>query len=187
MCRLDPRTGHRTKHGKRSEVVLGLAAGKNPGSVTADASDGIGGRFASSRIVSGDGSRVPLRGTRMTRRMAATSQAPEYVPKLVPARETIPLPGVSQDLLFPAHPGSTMAHILVIGASQGIGLETVKAALAAGHRVRAFARSAGRIELSDPDLKDCCADTLLFHRQLRNLILRKPGIPPSRINPPGPF
>ena len=32
-----------------------------------------------------------------------------------------------------------MALILVIGASRGIGLETVKAALAAGHKVRAFA------------------------------------------------
>lgn len=41
-----------------------------------------------------------------------------------------------------------MAHILVIGASQGIGLETVKAALAAGHRVRAFARSAGQMSLT---------------------------------------
>lgn len=30
-----------------------------------------------------------------------------------------------------------MAHVLVIGASKGIGLETVKALLAAGHRVRA--------------------------------------------------
>ncbi|AWN44956.1 epimerase [Methylobacterium terrae] len=46
-----------------------------------------------------------------------------------------------------------MAHLLVIGASQGIGLETVKAALAAGHRVRAFARSAGDIALSDPNLE----------------------------------
>ncbi|KMO19829.1 NAD(P)-dependent oxidoreductase [Methylobacterium platani] len=53
-----------------------------------------------------------------------------------------------------------MAHILVIGASQGIGLETVKAALAAGHRVRAFARSAGRIELSDPDLERFPGDAL---------------------------
>lgn len=40
-----------------------------------------------------------------------------------------------------------MAHVLVLGASSGIGLETVKAALAAGHRVRAFARSAARIDL----------------------------------------
>ena len=46
-----------------------------------------------------------------------------------------------------------MAHVLVIGASQGIGLETVKAALRAGHRVRAFARSASGITLSDRGLE----------------------------------
>ena len=40
-----------------------------------------------------------------------------------------------------------MATILIIGASKGIGLETVKAALAAGHTVRAFARSAAGIQI----------------------------------------
>ena len=35
-----------------------------------------------------------------------------------------------------------MAKVLIIGASRGIGLETVKAALLAGHNVRALARSA---------------------------------------------
>jgi hypothetical protein len=44
---------------------------------------------------------------------------------------------------------ATLRHDAV-SWSQGIGLETVKAALAAGHRVRAFARSAGKIDLSDP-------------------------------------
>ncbi|TGE01304.1 NAD(P)-dependent oxidoreductase [Methylobacterium nonmethylotrophicum] len=53
-----------------------------------------------------------------------------------------------------------MAHLLVIGASQGIGLETVKAALVAGHRVRAFARSAGKIALSDPNLERFPGDAL---------------------------
>ncbi|MBY0296882.1 MAG: NAD(P)H-binding protein [Methylobacterium sp.] len=53
-----------------------------------------------------------------------------------------------------------MAHVLVIGASQGIGLETVRAALAAGHRVRAFARSAHRIALSDPNLERFAGDAL---------------------------
>ena len=48
-----------------------------------------------------------------------------------------------------------MAHILVIGASQGIGLETVKAAAAAGHRVRAFARSANAIAVSEPGVERC--------------------------------
>lgn len=46
-----------------------------------------------------------------------------------------------------------MAHVLVIGASQGIGLETVKTALAGGHRVRAFARSAADMALSDVRLE----------------------------------
>jgi putative NADH-flavin reductase len=53
-----------------------------------------------------------------------------------------------------------MAHVLVIGASKGIGLETVKAALAAGHRVRAFARSANRIEMSAPNLERFPGDAL---------------------------
>lgn len=53
-----------------------------------------------------------------------------------------------------------MAHVLIIGASQGIGLETVKAALAAGHRVRAFARSASQIALSDPNLEPFPGDAL---------------------------
>ena len=53
-----------------------------------------------------------------------------------------------------------MAHVLVVGASNGIGLETVKAALAAGHRVRAFARSAAKIALSDPNLERFTGDAL---------------------------
>ena len=56
-----------------------------------------------------------------------------------------------------------MAHILVIGASQGIGLETVKAALSAGHRVRAFARSATRMEQSAPNLERFPGDALNRH------------------------
>lgn len=51
-----------------------------------------------------------------------------------------------------------MALILVIGASRGIGLETVKAALAAGHKVRAFARSAPTIDISDPNLTKVTGD-----------------------------
>jgi NAD(P)-dependent dehydrogenase (short-subunit alcohol dehydrogenase family) len=35
-----------------------------------------------------------------------------------------------------------MAKILVIGASRGIGLKTVRTALRAGHSVRALARAA---------------------------------------------
>jgi NAD(P)-dependent dehydrogenase (short-subunit alcohol dehydrogenase family) len=46
-----------------------------------------------------------------------------------------------------------MATVLIIGASRGIGLEAVKAALAAGHSVRALARSARRIRLDHPKLE----------------------------------
>jgi putative NADH-flavin reductase len=53
-----------------------------------------------------------------------------------------------------------MAHVLVVGASNGIGLETVKAALAAGYRMRAFARSAAEIELSDTNLERFSGDAL---------------------------
>lgn len=53
-----------------------------------------------------------------------------------------------------------MARVLVFGASKGIGLETVKAALASGHRVRAFARSASSIELSNPHLERFDGDAL---------------------------
>jgi putative NADH-flavin reductase len=53
-----------------------------------------------------------------------------------------------------------MAYVLVIGASKGIGLETVKAALAAGHRVRAFARSASAMTLSEAGLERFSGDAL---------------------------
>ena len=53
-----------------------------------------------------------------------------------------------------------MAHVLVIGASKGIGLETVKAALAAGHRVRAFARSASSMALSGANLERFSGDAV---------------------------
>jgi len=51
-----------------------------------------------------------------------------------------------------------MAHILVVGASKGIGLETVKAALARGHKVRALARSVGAITLDHPMLEKMAGD-----------------------------
>ena len=53
-----------------------------------------------------------------------------------------------------------MTTILVIGASRGIGLETVKAALAAGHTVRALARSAASIPLNDARLQKITGDAL---------------------------
>lgn len=51
-----------------------------------------------------------------------------------------------------------MAHLLIVGASRGIGLETVKSALAAGHRVRALARSAASIPITHPQLEKVSAD-----------------------------
>jgi uncharacterized protein YbjT (DUF2867 family) len=48
---------------------------------------------------------------------------------------------------------SNMAKLLIIGASRGIGLETVKAALRDGHKVRALARSAASIQIENPDLE----------------------------------
>jgi putative NADH-flavin reductase len=51
-------------------------------------------------------------------------------------------------------------QVLIIGASQGIGLETAQQAVAAGHQVRAFARSATGIALSDPNLQKIRGDAL---------------------------
>jgi len=53
-----------------------------------------------------------------------------------------------------------MAHVLIIGASKGIGLETCQQALKAGHHVRAFARSAAGITLSDANLEKVRGDAL---------------------------
>jgi len=53
-----------------------------------------------------------------------------------------------------------VATVLIIGASRGIGLEAVKAALAAGHSVRALARSARRIRLDHPKLEKMAGDAL---------------------------
>ena len=53
-----------------------------------------------------------------------------------------------------------MAKLLVIGASRGIGLETVKAALRAGHSVRALARSAANIPIQNAGLDKVSGDAL---------------------------
>ncbi len=44
-------------------------------------------------------------------------------------------------------------RVLIIGASKGIGLETTRQALDAGHDVRALARSATAIAISNPSLE----------------------------------
>src|SRR6516162_2090806 len=53
-----------------------------------------------------------------------------------------------------------VATVLIIGASRGIGLEVVKAALEAGHSVRALARSARRIHVDHPQLEKMAGDAL---------------------------
>jgi putative NADH-flavin reductase len=53
-----------------------------------------------------------------------------------------------------------VAIVLIIGASRGIGLETVRAALKAGHSVRALARSARRIPVDHPKLEKMAGDAL---------------------------
>jgi putative NADH-flavin reductase len=53
-----------------------------------------------------------------------------------------------------------MAKVLVIGASRGVGLETVRAALRAGHSVRALARSVSSIRIHDTALDKVSGDAL---------------------------
>ena len=51
-------------------------------------------------------------------------------------------------------------RVLIIGASKGIGLETTRQALDAGHDVRALARSATAITVSNPSLEKIPGDAL---------------------------
>jgi putative NADH-flavin reductase len=53
-----------------------------------------------------------------------------------------------------------VTRVLIIGASGGIGLETTRQALQAGHHVRALARSAAGIALSNPNLEKFPGDAL---------------------------
>lgn len=55
---------------------------------------------------------------------------------------------------------SATNRLLVMGASAGIGLEVVKQSLAAGHQVRAFARSAQSMELQHNQLETFAGDAL---------------------------
>jgi putative NADH-flavin reductase len=54
-----------------------------------------------------------------------------------------------------------MARVLIIGASKGIGLETTRQALEGGHQVRALARSAAVVGLSNPRLEWVRGDALV--------------------------
>jgi uncharacterized protein YbjT (DUF2867 family) len=53
-----------------------------------------------------------------------------------------------------------MAKVLVIGASRGIGLETVRAALRSGHSVRALARSVASMPIQNADLDKVSGNAL---------------------------
>ena len=53
-----------------------------------------------------------------------------------------------------------MAKVLIIGASHGIGLQTVRSALRAGHNVQAFARSATGISIQDANLTKVSGNAL---------------------------
>jgi putative NADH-flavin reductase len=63
-----------------------------------------------------------------------------------------------------------MSTVLIVGASRGIGLETVKLALKAGHSVRAMARSATAIPLRNPKLEKLDGDALDRHTIERGLV-----------------
>ena len=53
-----------------------------------------------------------------------------------------------------------MPHVLIIGATKGIGLETVRQAVAVGHRVRAFSRSANQMSDVDANVERRRGDAL---------------------------
>ena len=54
-----------------------------------------------------------------------------------------------------------MSHILLIGASSGIGLETLKLGLKVGHEIRAFSRSADKIKIINSNLEKIKGDALI--------------------------
>lgn len=63
------------------------------------------------------------------------------------------------DISSPEQPsGNVMQRLLIIGASGGIGIETVQRALDRGHQVRAVARNAERIRIDHPFLETRSAD-----------------------------
>ena len=90
------------------------------------------------------------------RRATATALETRFKP---PAHLAVRLPAshmtVSQGGSDREH--DAVAIVLIIGASRGIGLETLRAALEAGHSVRALARSARRIPVDHPKLEKMAA------------------------------
>ena len=77
-----------------------------------------------------------------------------------------------------------MSTVLIVGASRGIGFETVKLALKAGHSVRAMARSATSIRLHDPKFEKLDGDALDQHTIERALegvdaVIQTLGVSPT--------
>jgi hypothetical protein len=86
-----------------------------------------------------------------------------------------------------------VAIVLIIGA-RGIGLETVNAALGAGHSVLALARSARRIPVNHPKLKKVAGDALematlkrALRSRCRHPIARRFGRARNHIQTDAPF
>jgi putative NADH-flavin reductase len=77
-----------------------------------------------------------------------------------------------------------MSTVLIVGASRGIGVETVRLALEAGHSVRALARSATSIRLHDPRLEKLDGDALdqqMIERALAGIdaVIQTLGVSPT--------
>ena len=77
-----------------------------------------------------------------------------------------------------------MSTVLIVGASRGIGVETVRLALEAGHSLRALARSATSIRLHDPRLEKLDGDALdqqMIERALPGIdaVIQTLGVSPT--------
>ena len=77
-----------------------------------------------------------------------------------------------------------MSTVLIVGASRGVGDETVKLALKAGYSVRAMARSATSIRVRDPKLEKLDGDALDQHTIERALagvdaVIQTLGVSPT--------